>query len=79
MGYNYSRVAKITKIKNRNSGGGTKKQGLAPRVSCGHGPSTLRFFKRRSGPMTKKIYFINQLSGRVGSRYKIKYNRSRRH
>ena len=76
MGYNYSRES--IKISNRNTGGGTKKQGIAPRVSCGHGPSTLRYFRSRSGPVTRKIIYMNQLSGRVGTKHRLKYNRRRR-
>ena len=75
MGYSYRRLT--GKIVNRNCGGGTKKQGLMPRVSFGHGP-TLRYIRRRSGPVSKKIHYMNQLTGRIGSRVRIKYRRYNR-
>ena len=74
-GFNSRR--KTTKISNRNSGGGTKKQGLVPRVSFGYGP-TLRYIRRRGGPVSRKIYYMNQLTGRIGSRCKLKYRRYKR-
>ena len=72
MGYSYRRLT--GKIVNRNCGGGTKKQGIVPRVSFGHGP-TLRYIRRRGGPVSKKIYHMNQLTGRIGSRVRVRYNR----
>ena len=54
-------------------GGGTKKQGLMPRVSFGFGP-TLRYVRRRSGPVTRKVFYMNQLTGRIGGR-RLRYRR----
>lgn len=74
MGYSYRRLT--GKIVNRNSGGGTKKQGLVPRVSFGYGPS-LRYIRRRGGPVTRKIFYMNQLTGRIGGK-QLRYRRYRR-
>ena len=71
MGYSYRRIT--GKIVNRPCGGGTKKQGLMPRVSFGFGP-TLRYIRRRSGPVTRKVFYMNQLTGRIGGR-RIRYRR----
>ena len=71
MGYSYRRIT--GKIVNRPCGGGTKKQGLMPRDSFGFGP-TLRYIRRRSGPVTRKVFYMNQLTGRVGGR-RLRYRR----
>ena len=77
MGISYRRLT--GKIVNRNCGGGTKKQGLVSRVGFGHGPmGTLRYVRSRSGPPTRKIFFMNQLCGRIGTRNKLRYRRYRR-
>ena len=75
MGISYRRLT--GKIINRNQGGGTKKQGIMPRVTFGRGP-TLRYIRRRAGPRTKIIFYMNQRTGRIGSRYKIRYRKARR-
>tara|TARA_B100000424_G_C22910708_1_gene484475 strand:+ start:1022 stop:1252 length:231 start_codon:yes stop_codon:yes gene_type:complete len=74
-GFNAGR--KTRKISNRNCGGGTKKQGLVPRVSFGYGP-TLRYIRRRGGPVSRQVYYMNQLTGRIGSRRNLRYRRYRR-
>ena len=68
MGTSYRRLS-IGKRVNRNQGGGTKKQGLPRRA-----PHVLmtRKLRRRASSNSKKVFYINQLQGRVG-----RYVRSR--
>lgn len=71
---------KTGRIVNRPCGGGTKKQGLVPRVSFGFG-STHRYIKRNGlgNPHTRKVVFrVNQLTGRVGTRAGLRYMHYRR-
>tara|TARA_A100001035_G_C27724422_1_gene473622 strand:- start:738 stop:980 length:243 start_codon:yes stop_codon:yes gene_type:complete len=62
MGTSYRRLS-VGKRVNRNQGGGTKKQGLARRS---HHYLMTRKVRRRASSFSKKIYYMNQLQGRVG-------------
>ena len=62
MGKSYRRLS-VGKRVNRNQGGGTKKQGLPRRAP--HYIMT-RKVRRRASSNSKKIFYINQLQGRVG-------------
>ena len=62
MGTSYRRLS-VGKRVNRNQGGGTKKQGLPRRA-----PQYMmtRKVRRRASSNSKKIFYINQMQGRVG-------------
>ena len=62
MGTSYRRLS-VGKRVNRNQGGGSKKQGLPRRAP--HYIMT-RKLRRRASSNSKKIYYMNQLQGRVG-------------
>ena len=62
MGTSYRRLS-VGKRVNRNQGGGTKKQGLPRRAP--HYMMT-RKVRRRASSNSKKVFYINQLQGRVG-------------
>ena len=62
MGTSYRRLS-VGKRVNRNQGGGTKKQGLPRRAP--HYMMT-RKVRRRASSNSKKIFYRNQLQGRVG-------------
>ena len=62
MGTSYRRLT-VGKRVNRNQGGGTKKQGLPRRAP--HYMMT-RKVRRRASSNSKKVFYINQLQGRVG-------------
>ena len=62
MATSYRRLSTGKRV-NRNQGGGTKKQGLARRS---HHYIMTRKIRRRASSNSKKVYYINQLQGRVG-------------
>ena len=62
MATSYRRLSNGRRV-NRNQGGGTKKQGLPRRAP--HYLMT-RKVRRRASSNSKKIFYMNQLQGRVG-------------